>query len=143
MTSKEGAGNVPEPETRQEKLERERLTRRAALAKLGLRAGAAVLAALSVEDLARMASKELQRRSGDNAVANAVAKEFKNAGVAFASSSDASLVDEAACAKCVDDGVECSHHCDRDFPNGSDAQKLCNQGCNSKVVNCRNGHHCD
>lgn len=68
-----------------EEVEQEQLTRRAALRKFGFGAGMAALMALSVDDFARMAARKLEQHAGDNKVANAVAKEFRNAGVAFAS----------------------------------------------------------
>jgi hypothetical protein len=66
------------------RFESEKMSRRAVLAKVGLRFGAAALAALSVDDLARKVGAELARRSGDSKVASSVAHEFRNAGIAFA-----------------------------------------------------------
>lgn len=60
------------------------MTRRAALRKFGFGAGMAALLALSSDDLARMAAAKLKQHAGDNKVANQVAQEFKNAGLAFA-----------------------------------------------------------
>ena len=70
--------------SRQVQVEKERLTRRAALRKFGFGAGMAALMALSTDDLARMAAKKLQQQAGDNRIANAVAMEFKNVGIASA-----------------------------------------------------------
>lgn len=64
--------------------EAEKMTRRAALARVGLRFGAAALAAFTVDDLARATMKALDRRAQDGRIAGEVAKEFRNAGVAFA-----------------------------------------------------------
>ena len=66
--------------------EKEKLTRRQALAKFGFQAGAAAVAALTADELLRKVGKEMQRRAEDNKVAQQVAKEFQQAGVAFAES---------------------------------------------------------
>jgi hypothetical protein len=64
--------------------EKEKLSRRQALARIGFQAGAAAIAALTADELLRKVGKEMQRRAGDNKVAQQVAKEFVNAGVANA-----------------------------------------------------------
>jgi hypothetical protein len=64
--------------------EKQAMTRRQALGRLGFLAGASAIAALSVDDLARLAGREMERRAGDNKVARKVAQEFSNAGMAFA-----------------------------------------------------------
>jgi hypothetical protein len=68
--------------------EKAKLTRRQALARFGFQAGAAAVAALTADDLLRKVGEEMQKRAGDSEVANAVAKEFKNAGVVFADVAD-------------------------------------------------------
>jgi hypothetical protein len=72
--------------------EKAKLTRRQALAKFGFQAGAAAVAALTADDLLRKVGTELEKRAGDSQVANAVAKEFKNAGVAFATEAEPSVI---------------------------------------------------
>jgi len=72
------------------KNEQEKMSRRAVLAKVGLRFGAAVIAAMSVDDLTRKVTETIARGNRDNAVAQQVANEFKNAGVAFADTTNAS-----------------------------------------------------
>jgi len=67
-----------------EKFEREQLTRRQALKKFGITSAMATFALFSVDDLARMVGKAMQQRAGDNAVAEQVAQEFLNAGIALA-----------------------------------------------------------
>jgi hypothetical protein len=67
-----------------QRVEQERMTRRAALRKLGFGAGLAAFSMLGVDDMARMVGKRMERIAGDNKVANQVAKEFQQAGVAFA-----------------------------------------------------------
>ena len=75
------------------KHEAEKMSRRAVLAKVGLRFGAAVIAAMSVDDLTRAVTKSIARSNRDSAVAQQVANEFKNAGVAFAA--------DRICAHCT------------------------------------------
>lgn len=70
--------------SRRAKLEDERMSRRQALRKMGILSGVAVLALVSVDDLARLASKQLATNAGNLEVAGAVAKGLRNAGVAFA-----------------------------------------------------------
>jgi hypothetical protein len=73
--------------TPQEKLaefEKQKMTRRQALGRVGFLAGAAAVAALSVDDLARLAGNEMSRRATGNKAIDQVAKELKGAGVAFA-----------------------------------------------------------
>jgi hypothetical protein len=67
-----------------EQIEAERLSRRQALGRIGFLAGASAVAALTSDELLRKVGAEMQKRAGDNQIANAVAKEFQNAGVAFA-----------------------------------------------------------
>jgi hypothetical protein len=65
-------------------LEKAKLTRRQALSKLGFQAGAAAVAALTADELLRKVGQVMQQHAGDNRVAQQVAKEFQQAGVAFA-----------------------------------------------------------
>lgn len=67
-----------------QRVEQERMTRRAALRKLGFGAGMAAFALLGVDDFARMVGKRMERMTGDNKVAEQVAKEFQAMGVASA-----------------------------------------------------------
>lgn len=66
------------------RIEQEKLTRRAALRKLGFGAGIAAFSLLGVDDFAHMVGKRLERMAGDNKVAGQVAKEFQSAGIALA-----------------------------------------------------------
>jgi len=66
-------------------VEDSKLTRRAALRKLGYGAGFAAFSLLGVDDLARLVGQRLERLSGDSKVAQAVAQEFQSAGIALAS----------------------------------------------------------
>ena len=80
---------VPETakETAKEKFERERLSRRQALKKFGITSAMATFALFSVDDLARMVGKAMQQRAADNKVAEQIAQEFQQAGIALATTS--------------------------------------------------------
>ncbi len=64
--------------------EQERLTRRAALRKLGFGAGLSAFMLLGVDDLARMVGTKMAQMDSDNKTAEQIAKEFQSAGVAMA-----------------------------------------------------------
>jgi hypothetical protein len=64
--------------------EKEKLTRRQALARFGFQAGAAAVAALTADELLRKVGTEMRKRAGDNRVAQQVASEFQKAGTASA-----------------------------------------------------------
>ncbi len=68
-----------------QRVEQEKMTRRAALRKLGFGAGFAAFALLGVDDFARMVGQRMERMAGDNKVAMQVAQEFQSAGIALAS----------------------------------------------------------
>jgi hypothetical protein len=73
--------------TPQEKLaefQAQKMTRRQALGRFGFLAGAAAVAALSVDELTRLAGNEMSRRAAGNKAVEQVAKELQNAGVAEA-----------------------------------------------------------
>lgn len=74
--------------SRRAKLDNERLSRRQVLKKMGIMSGVAVLALLSVDDLARMAAKQLASSCGDSEVASAVARQLRSAGLAYAEAID-------------------------------------------------------
>ncbi len=69
-----------------DKVEQERLTRRAALRKMGYTSGIALFSMFAVDDLARMAIKKMEQHKETRQIAETVAKEFKNSGIAFANS---------------------------------------------------------
>ena len=71
-------------ETERERFERERLSRRQALKRLGMTSAMATFAMFSVDDLARMVGKAMQQRAGDNKVAGQIAQEFQKAGAVMA-----------------------------------------------------------
>lgn len=65
-------------------MEQEKLTRRQALYRFGFHVGAAAIAALTADELLRKVGAEMQKRAGDSKVAQQVARELSNAGVAMA-----------------------------------------------------------
>jgi hypothetical protein len=91
------------PETAKEKFERERLSRRQALKRLGMTSAMATFALFSVDDLARMVGKAMQQRAADNKVAAQVAQEFQNAGIVMANgASGAYCQSNYNCGACPD-----------------------------------------
>ena len=112
------------------KREAQKLTRRAALAKMGVRGAMAIFAAFSVDDLARMVAKKMEQRAGENAAVDEVARQLHNAGVSFAAVRPACIVmvDENDIQRCVGSG------CLKDMPvcgcacgtsTGSRCQECC------------------
>ncbi len=102
-----------------EQIEQERLTRRQALRKLGFGAGLSAIMLLGADDLARMVGRRLQQMEGDNKVAEQIAKEFRSAGVAFASGPSGTPCPPLFCdciATCTGvDGrsvTDCANHCE-------------------------------
>lgn len=69
-----------------DKVEQERLTRRAALRKMGYTSSIALFSMFAVDDLARMAIKQMEQHRETRQIAETVAKEFKNSGIALANS---------------------------------------------------------
>lgn len=67
-----------------EQIEAEKLSRRAALGRIGFLAGASAVAALTSDELLRKVGAEMQRRAGNNKVVNQVSKELQASGVALA-----------------------------------------------------------
>jgi hypothetical protein len=67
-----------------EQINAEAMSRRQALGRIGFLAGATAIAALTSDELFRKVGAEMQKRTGDNKVVEQVAKEFRDAGVAFA-----------------------------------------------------------
>ncbi len=67
-----------------DKVEQERLTRRAALRKMGYTSGIALFSMFAVDDLARMAIKKMEQHKETRQIAETVAKEFENSGIALA-----------------------------------------------------------
>ena len=110
------AGAQAPVETKRERFERERLSRRQALKRFGMTSAMTAFALFSVDDLARMVGKAMQQRAGDNKVAEQVAQEFQEAGVSFAASSS----------------QPCCTHC-------SNQQVIDDKACLAQQVTCDNG----
>lgn len=91
------------------KLENERMSRRQALRKMGVMSGVAVVALLSVDDLARLAAKQLASSGGDSELASSVAKSLRSAGIAFAAGGDPNITPPfpEPGANVVDCGARC------------------------------------
>jgi len=109
--------------------EAEKMSRRAVLAKVGLRFGAAVIAAISVDDLTRAVTASIARSNKDSVVAQQVANEFKNAGVAFATT-----VPDGSAANCTPTVV--GAYCGHIHPNDPNACETCCKGVWSDAGNC-------
>lgn len=83
-TPKVPQAEVTDLPTKRQQFEKERMTRRAALRKIGIMSGVAAVALLSTDDLARMAANQLQQHGETKAIGDKLAKDFRSAGVAFA-----------------------------------------------------------
>lgn len=71
--------------TASERFEQERLSRRAALRKLGITSAATLFGIFAVDDFARMAIRVMEENKATEKIAEVLAHDFKNAGVAHAS----------------------------------------------------------
>lgn len=130
---------MPKDETpnlsKREQFEQDKLTRRAALRKLGFGAGLSAFALLGVDDLARMVGRELEKRAGDNAVAGEVAREFQKAGVASASPDPSG----DPCQDCWNHFVCQIAYCDC-FGDPNNNLTPCKQQANSDFKHCTDVH---
>lgn len=75
---------VSEAAAARDKFEQEKMSRRAALRKIGLTSGMALFGMFAVDDFARLALRGLQQHKETQAVAETVAQELRSSGVAFA-----------------------------------------------------------
>ncbi len=75
--------------------------RRSALRKLGMTSGMALFGVFAIDDLARLAVKKLAQHQETKAIADSIAHDFKDMGVAFAA-------DDGCIAGCVEDDT---HDC--------------------------------
>ncbi len=123
------------------RVEDSKLTRRAALRKLGYGAGIAAFSLLGVDDFARMVGQRLQRQAGDSQVAQAVAHEFQQAGivlanpVGMAATSGSHCISDYDCTGCGGSAVtgDCCH-------GSSDPTTCCTKsygGMNGNVAACQ------
>ncbi len=113
--------------------EKEKLSRRQALARIGFQAGAAAIAALTADELLRKVGKEMQRRASDNKVAQQVAKELEQSGVASAQFFDPCMfeypcVQGLPCMQCADSYCGPGHTCE-------DACQYAMCGCKQLLIN--------
>ena len=80
--------DLPQPENEvmnaSQNFEQERMNRRAALKKLGITSVATVLGVFAADDFARMAIRVMEQNKATRQVAETLAHELKNAGVALA-----------------------------------------------------------
>ncbi len=132
------AGAQAPVETERERFERERLSRRQALKRFGMTSAMAAFAMFSVDDLARMVGKAMQQRACDNKVAEQVAREFQNAGVAFAASGPVTLT--PACTKCFSDATHGSDDCGN-LPKGT-SRDDCNKKVGAALNTCLKNNKC-
>ena len=100
------------------KFEAEKLTRRQALKRFGFRAAGAALAAFTVDDLARAVISRMEKEKMMRGMTDGIAKEFKNAGIAFAEPGASSF----GCSS-----SQCNAAC-------NNAYYACNSGC--KTIAC-------
>lgn len=105
-----------------EKLEADKMTRRSALRKMGLTSGAVFGMFFAVDDLARLAIKKLEEHRATREIANAVARDFRNVGIAFAGPSGGQL----ACSGCVAEKYTQYSRCQSTMSN-------CDGNCNGLV----------
>jgi len=83
-TNNEADAIITDKQLAREKFEQERLTRRAALRKIGITSGMALFGMFAVDDLARIAIKKLEEHKETLAIGETVAREFKDSGIVFA-----------------------------------------------------------
>lgn len=118
-----------------QRVEQEKLTRRAALRKLGFGAGLAAFSLLGVDDFARMVGQRLQRNAHDNKTALAVAKEFQSAGIALANGPSG-----VTCQHCIDQDFDDHCYCEYQYgPSGDNPNDTTYQHCTNQARNNFNG----
>ncbi len=137
----------PMTETRLEKFEREQMSRRAALRKIGYTSAMATLAMFGADDVMRLVGRKMEQRARDSQVAEVVARELSGAGVAMA-------LNVNPCQNCVTAKTNClivaltnEKNCLADgFPKAvcSSGYTGYVDGCENSYVDCcaLNGCHC-
>lgn len=91
---------VSEAAAARAKFEQEKMSRRAALRKIGMTSGMALFGMFAVDDLARLALRGLQQHKETQAVAETVAKELRSSGVAFAGDESGGYYKSDNCHTC-------------------------------------------
>lgn len=117
---------VSEATTAREKFEQERLSRRAALRKIGMTTGMALFGMFALDDLARISLSALRQHKETQAIAQTVAEELRGSGVAFADAGNPSHYnDSEACQHCCNQlhADDCFCLCLTDY---ADADKCLN-----------------
>ncbi|MGC4045793.1 MAG: hypothetical protein QM758_18540 [Armatimonas sp.] len=122
--------------------EKEKLSRRSALGRLGFLAGAAAVTALTSDELLRKVGERLSQFSGDSDVARQVAREFQAAGVALASPSDPCSGCFSGCTntvgfQCQPCSMSCGSNTAKHIPkNCSSNSSSCNECCAEQKAVC-------
>lgn len=99
---------VSEAAAAREKFDQEKMSRRAALRKIGLTSGIALFGMFAVDDLARLALRGLQQHKETQAVAETVAQELRGSGVAFAADGgDSGYYDCVPCTPTAKNETSC------------------------------------
>ncbi len=160
---------VSEAAAAREKFEQEKMSRRAALRKIGLTSGMALFGMFAVDDFARLALRGLQQHKETQAVAETVAQELRSSGVAFAADGDDSgYYDAGPCTptssnqdSCTDGRIKkkkpCTGlspcetcacvaqqevgHCQRAYPVGND-RTFCERAATGKAAGCLYTYNC-
>jgi hypothetical protein len=122
-----------------EKLEADKMTRRSALRKMGLTSGAVFGMFFAVDDLARLAIKKLEEHRATREIANSVAHDFRNVGIAFGVTGQ-----QLACSGCVAEKYTQYSRCTTSDNNCSygctglvgQAQTDCLSNCNASLSSC-------
>ncbi len=127
--------DVPVGETKMQKFEREQLSRRAALRKMGYTSALAAFALFGVDDVVRLVGRKMERRAADDRVAEQVAKELQCVGVTLASP----ISSGNPCQDCWTNFVCAIHLCGCLSPNGV-ATPQCKNNANYSFKHCTNSH---
>ena len=122
-----------------EKLEADKMTRRSALRKMGLTSGAVFGMFFAVDDLARLAIKKLEEHRATREIANSVAHDFRNVGIAFGVTGQ-----QLACSGCVAEKYTQYSRCQSTMSNCDGncnglvgaAYTSCTYACQSRLSSC-------
>lgn len=107
------------------KYEAEKMTRRAALRKLGITSGMAFFSLFAVDDLARMAIKKMRQDEATRGIAETVAREFNDSGIALAQTRPCG---DPNCNQCSDGCLTWNCSCPP-IPEGGSCQQCLTNAC--------------
>ena len=128
------------------KREADKVTRRAALAKVGMRTGMAIFAAFSVDDLAQKTATVLSQRSQDNAVVEKMTRELRGAGVAFAAHDPDPDPAPSGCETASSHKIDCLTRSLNDYLDctnvNTDAYCLCEKAKRDRICRCNYHNAC-